>query len=181
MKTLTPQEAVSWQGRFVDVRNLDEFAGERLAGAACVPMDRLMSAAGAWDPAEPILLTCQMGVRAAKAAGQLEQVGFKDVHIVQGGLNACKEAGLEVVRTGRGMPLQQQVMIGAGSVLLTGLILSVVVHPWFLAIDWFAASMLLVAGISGFCPMAKILGRMPWNRTADCSSGSCSVTKQAGA
>lgn len=85
-----------------------------------------------------------------------------------GDASRCERVGGgEAVRERKGIPLFRQVMIGAGVVLLGGLTLSFV-HPWFIGLTWFASVMLIIAGTTGFCPMARILKRMPWNRDAVC-------------
>ena len=160
----------------MDVRDFDEFAAERIEGPECVPMDRLLSAASRWNPAEDVLLLCRSGTRATQAARQLEQVGFGKVSVVEGGITACRAEGVAVVRPRKVIPLQRQVLMAAGVVLLTGLVLSLV-NPWFIAVDWFAASMLVMAGVTGFCPMAKILGRMPWNAAASCAATGATCRK----
>ena len=72
------------------------------------------------------------------------------------------------------LPVMRQVLIAAGSVLLLGLALSLV-HPWFIGLVWLAAGMLVMAGITGFCPMARLLACMPWNKV---SSASCNAASR---
>jgi len=172
MNTLTADRVSQWKGRLIDVRNLNEFAAERLPQAECVPLDRLMSAAGGWDRNEPILLMCKSGVRSGTAAGQLIGAGFTNVHTLTGGIDACKRAGVEVIITRRTIPVIRQVMIAAGALLLLGLILARV-NPWFILLDWFVAAGLLFAGLTGCCPMARLLEIMPWNTAPACAGGDC--------
>ncbi len=172
MRKITAGEVCSWKGRIVDVRGFDEFATERLPKAECVPLDRVPTAAAQWAQDEALLVMCKMGMRSAQAAEQLEQLGFKNVHMVEGGIEACKKAGVEVLRSKGRIPVFRQVLLGAGVLLLAGLILARI-NPWFLVIDWFVACGLTMAGLTGFCPMAKILERMPWNRTGTCGTASC--------
>ena len=94
MDKLSAAQVKSWKGRIIDVRGYDEFATERLAGAECVPLDRILSAASQWDPQERLLLMCKSGVRSGKAADQLAQVGFANLVTLEGGIEACKAARL---------------------------------------------------------------------------------------
>ena len=98
----------------------------------------------------------------AKAAA-----GLPDVCVLEGGLSAWKEAGLPT-RLDRKQPieLQRQVMIVAGSLVVTGLLLGAFVSPWFAAISAFMGCGLVFAGISGWCGLAKFLMLMPWNKVA---------------
>jgi rhodanese-related sulfurtransferase len=173
VKTLEPKQVSVWTGRIIDVRNPDEFAGERLPGAECVPLGTLAAAVSGWDRAEPLLVMCKSGARARQAVGQLKAAGFTNVCTVEGGLDACKREGVKVIVNRAPIPMYRQVMIVAGLLLLAGLGLSFV-HPAFLLIDAFVATGLTFAGFSGFCPMARLLEKMPWNSVSCCTGGSCS-------
>ena len=62
------------------------------------------------------------------------------------------------------LDIMRQVQIGAGSLVLLGVIGGAFLSP---ALYWLAAFVgagLLTAGLTGFCGMSKILARMPWNR-----------------
>ena len=62
--------------------------------------------------------------------------------------------------------LQRQVQIGAGSLALAGTLLGAFVSPWFYILPGFVGAGLLTAGVTGFCGMALLLMRAPWNRAA---------------
>jgi hypothetical protein len=64
------------------------------------------------------------------------------------------------------MPIMRQVQMIAGSLVLVGVVAGVLATPWALALSAFVGGGLLFAGASGWCGMAKLLGRMPWNRIA---------------
>ncbi len=168
MRMVKPEQANNWQGRRIDVRDYDEYLAERLEGCECVPVKDILAQAGQWDKQEAILLMCKTGMRASRAAEQLEKIGFSNVFVMEGGLQAGKACGLQVVRDRKRLPIIRQVMLGAGSLLLAGLVLAHVVHPWFILISWMVGCGLVFAGITGFCPMAVVLARMPWNRDPAC-------------
>jgi rhodanese-related sulfurtransferase len=98
-------------------------------------------------------------------AGKL--IGSCEAFIVEGGLDAWRKAGLPVV-TDRRQPLelQRQVQIGAGSLALAGTVLGLLVSPWFFIVPAFVGAGLVTAGVTGFCGMARLLMRAPWNRMA---------------
>lgn len=161
-----------YRGRLIDVRNFDEFTAERLPEAECIPLDRLMAAAGAWDTQAPLIVMCKSGQRSAEAARKLREAGFADVATLDGGIDACKKAGLEVIRERRRIPLYRQVMVVAGLMLLVGLGLSLSHGSW-IALSWFVGLGLVFGGATGYCPMAALLARMPWNQEPDCTSKCC--------
>jgi hypothetical protein len=57
------------------------------------------------------------------------------------------------------------VQIGAGSLAVVGTLLGLFVSPWFFAVPAFVGAGLITAGLTGFCGMARILMRAPWNRS----------------
>ena len=62
------------------------------------------------------------------------------------------------------LDLQRQVHIATGGLGFLGALLGVAVSPWFVAMPLVVGAGLLIAGITGFCAMARLLGRAPWNR-----------------
>jgi rhodanese-related sulfurtransferase len=88
-----------------------------------------------------------------------------DAVLLDGGLAAWKHAGLPVVADRRApLPIMRQVQIAAGSLVLLGVILAVLVSPWFMALSAFVGAGLVMAGVTGFCGLANLLAHMPWNR-----------------
>jgi hypothetical protein len=62
------------------------------------------------------------------------------------------------------MTLDRAVMMFAGCVVLLGILLSVLVHPWWIALSAFAGLNMIQASFTGFCPAAmafKKLGVRP--------------------
>lgn len=84
----------------VDVRDAAEFASGHIVDAKHIPLeqlaDRLKELAKYKD--KPLLVNCQRGARSAKACDILRKAEFKQVHNLQGGLNAWVEAKLPVVK-----------------------------------------------------------------------------------
>jgi len=170
LPTVTPAQAkglIEKGAILIDIREADERARERIPGARHVPLSRLGAADLAVPAGKPVLFHCRSGARtlgnAARLAAQLG--GGCDAYVVEGGLDAWRKAGLPVV-TDRGAPLelQRQVQIGAGSLTFLGTLLGLTVSPWFFAVPLFVGGGLTVAGVTGFCGMAILLMRAPWNR-----------------
>jgi Protein of unknown function (DUF2892) len=58
----------------------------------------------------------------------------------------------------------RQVQIATGLLALTAVLLSIfVVSPW-IALAGFVGAGLSFVGMTGWCGMAQLLGKMPWNR-----------------
>jgi hypothetical protein len=45
-------------------------------------------------------------------------------------------------------------------------VLGLLVSPWFFVVPAFVGAGLITAGVTGFCGMARLLMRAPWNRAA---------------
>ena len=74
-------------------------------------------------------------------------------------------AGLPVISHGKkSISIERQVHIGAGALVLLGIILGFLVHPGFFGLSGFVGAGLIVAGVTDWCGMALLLARAPWNR-----------------
>ena len=85
-------------GFVIDVREPAEYGAGHVLGAKNIPLARI-AAAGA-DLAKrkdkPVIVYCETGERATKAAGALKQQGYTRVAALSGGMKAWREAGLPV-------------------------------------------------------------------------------------
>lgn len=157
------------QPQIIDVRTHGEFDAGHLPGAINIPMETLESRLPDLDLAAPTVLVCHSGTRAGIACAQIGH-RFQDVAVLEGGTAGWIGSGEEVVKTTKsGKPIMQQSLIGAGLVNAIGLTLGLTVHPAWLGLSMFASAGLIVAGSTGFCLMAIILAKMPWNRAPKCS------------
>jgi rhodanese-related sulfurtransferase len=153
----------------IDIREADEHAREKVIGARHLPLSKLDEADLGLHAGKPVIVHCKSGARTTNNAFRLARKtgGACEAFIVEGGLDAWKKAGLPVA-TDRRQPieLQRQVQIGAGSLAFIGTVLGVMVSPWFLAVPAFVGAGLMMAGVTGFCGMAQLLMRAPWNKAA---------------
>ncbi|TWT73016.1 rhodanese-like domain-containing protein [Allorhodopirellula solitaria] len=160
----------------IDVRTPMEFRGVHAAPARNMPLDGLdpQAAIAARTAAaeEPVYVICKAGSRGAKAQQKFIDAGFTDVINIDGGTDAWVAAGLPVVRGKQTMSLERQVRIAAGSIVLVGALLALLVHPAFAGVCAFVGAGLMFAGITDTCAMGMLIARMPWNQSTD---GSCST------
>ena len=166
--TVTPKEADALQrtGRavIVDVREPDEI--RRVALSKYIPAPSSVVRADCFPPSVEgvrMLILCQSGNRAGQVARALAAAGRTDISVIEGGIKAWQAAGLAVTAGGGSIPIIRQVLIVAGSMVAGFTALGVLVNPWFLAGAGFVGCGLAFAGLTGICPMAKVLGAMPWN------------------
>ncbi len=79
-------------------------------------------------------------------------------------MNAWRRARLPMREGRKRLPVDRQVQLIAGLMVLTGVALGTLVNPWFLAIAAFFGAGLTFAGATGTCGLALVLMKMPWNR-----------------
>jgi rhodanese-related sulfurtransferase len=151
----------------VDIREPMEHARESIPGAQLHSLSRFDAAALSRQGKPAVIFHCQSGRRTCDNAEQLLACGAPEAFILDGGLQGWKAAGL-ATRLDRSKPIeiQRQVQITAGALILLGLLLAWQVSPVFLGLTAFVGAGLVFAGVSGWCGMARLLGVMPWNRTA---------------
>jgi rhodanese-related sulfurtransferase len=86
----------------VDVRQSSEWEAGHIDGAVPAPRGLLEFFADpasprhaeALDPVRPTIVVCHSGARAALAAATLQDMGYGDVSVLDGGVTAWVEAGL---------------------------------------------------------------------------------------
>ena len=88
-----------------------------------------------------------------------------EAYVLSGGIDAWAAAGLEVEED-RAAPLEmmRQVQIAAGALILLGVALGFAVNPGFFALAGLVGLGLTVAGLTGYCGMARVLAFAPWNQ-----------------
>lgn len=169
LKTITPQEAaklVKEGASLIDIRGADEHARERIQGAENWPLDQL-APKSLTNPKGMIVYHCKTGMRTGANAQKLAEAASCEAFIVEGGLDAWKKAGLPVLAdTSQPMEVNRQVQITAGALVLSGVVLGAAVSPAFYLLSAFVGAGLMMAGITGWCGMARLLAIMPWNRRA---------------
>ena len=164
----------------VDVREPVEYAEEHITGAKLIPLGQLEKRVAEIDRNSPLVLMCRSGKRGGEALKKLQALGFTSGRNLEGGILAWKAAGLPVGTSGKKvLPLMQQVQLTIGLGVLTGAILSLTVNPnWVFLCAFFGAG-LTMAGSTGWCGLAILMSKMPWNRVAGqscCASGNCSTS-----
>jgi rhodanese-related sulfurtransferase len=170
LRTIAPEAAreLMRQGAvLIDVRGADEHARERIPAARHLPLERLgAEALPAGIPA--VIFHCRSGNRTRLHGERLAAGALGcEAYVLEGGLDGWKKAGLPVAKdASQPIELQRQVQIAAGSMTLAGTVLGVAVSPWFFVVPAFFGAGLTFAGLTGFCGLARVLMKMPWNRRA---------------
>ncbi len=113
----------------------------------------------------PIVVICQSGGRATRAARALADAGLTDITVLDGGMNAWSTAGAPVQSaTPTKWALERQVRLVAGGIVATSIIGSI----WAPKLRFLAGGIgagLVFAALSNTCAMGAALMRLPYNRT----------------
>lgn len=158
--------------QLVDVRSPGEFASGHVPGAVNIPMEQVESRLGDLREGCRVVLICQSGSRARTVAEWL-RAARPDVVCLEGGTAAWLRAGQPVVQSVNSRwSLERQVRLGAGVLMLIGVALGLGVSRGWLTLSVLAGLGLTMAGLTGFCPMAVMLARLPWNRVRQPGTGS---------
>lgn len=188
VQEVQPRDVLRWlksgECVLIDVREPDEHARERIAGAKLLPLSRFdpNQAESLANVSQTIVLHCKGGKRSADAcrlAASLVGSG-RTVLSMCGGIEGWKKDALPVdVNTKvSGISVMRQVQLVIGVCVLAGSALAWFVDPRYVALPAFFGAGLAFAGATGTCALASIIGWMPWNRAgardgAACGAKSC--------
>ncbi len=156
--------------RIVDVRTPGEYASGHLPGALNIPLDRighslpeLRQAAGDQE----LLLVCASGTRSENAARTLAGHGIRATSLT-GGTTSWSAHGHPLRYPAEGprrvWAMERQVRFTAGSLVLLGLLLGLLVHPAFELLSAGIAAGLVFSALTDTSGKAVVLGKLPFNR-----------------
>jgi len=170
----------------IDVREKDEFDAEHVENSISLPLssfDKQAPAILRTLRGHKVIIMCRSGKRAGLALQQA--AAFSDgaeLEVFSGGILEWKNQGRATVAAKKAhFPIMRQVQLIAGSLVLAAALLTYFVNPAFVFLAGFMGAGLTFAGATGFCGMAEILARMPWNKSVpgikkelcEVSSNSC--------
>jgi rhodanese-related sulfurtransferase len=154
----------------IDVRTPAEFQEVHVKFARNIPLNELepsqIAQARNGSANEPLYVICRTGGRGQQACEKFAKAGFANVINIECGTLACENTSLPLIRGQKVMSLERQVRITAGSLVLVGVVLGWLVHPYFVGLSAFVGAGLVFAGVTDTCGMGMLLARMPWNTRA---------------
>lgn len=151
--------------RVIDVREPGEFRGRHIEGALNIPLSKIESGESALPSEGTLFICCQRGSRAEKACAlSRSHATTARLSVIEGGLNSWVESGLPVEEDlSAPIALERQVQIVAGSFVIIGTLLGLLVHPGFFALSGFVGCGLVFAGITNTCGLALVLRKLSYN------------------
>jgi rhodanese-related sulfurtransferase len=173
-QAVSPRQAMDWlssgEAILVDVREPSEFSAAHIPYALSAPLSQTGAILSGMDlPADrKLVFQCQKGGRGGQACAAVGRTapGGQPVFNMEGGIEAWAAAGLPVVSASTTPPLSlfRQVQIVVGLLVVLGVLTGFVVHPAGFAVAGLFGAALATAGVTGWCGLAILLGKAPWNR-----------------
>ena len=154
----------------IDVREADEFKGEHIPCAWSIPLSAIRQNPSVLDniKGKNIIFQCLKGGRGNQACAVFFDHADKThkLYNIDGGITAWRDAGLPVIGGSQPSKIsifrQVQIIIGFGVALLT--VLGFAAGPAYFVAAGLLATALGVAGVTGWCGLAIMLQKMPWNK-----------------
>jgi rhodanese-related sulfurtransferase len=149
----------------IDVREPEEHRRECIDGACLIPLGEI-SLERLPSIKRPIVILCRSGKRSSDACAKLLATDPSlDVSSLEGGMIAWSQAGYHVKKLDSNiLPIDRQTQIVVGFIAFFGTMMGTLINPVFYFLPGFIGAGLMFAGITGWCGMAKLLAKMPWNR-----------------
>lgn len=146
----------------VDARTPGEYRLQHITGATNLPLDQFPDHVDTLKQYDHVIVYCNSGNTSSQFIHRAEQAWLDHCINLTGWISSCKSC--PITTTKWPLPIMRQVQVAAGSLVLVGVILSLVFGQWWIALSTFVGAGLTFAGVSGRCGMAKLLAMMPWNR-----------------
>lgn len=151
---------------FINVCTPAEYNEKHIAGVRSVPLDEIEQHIGEFKDKKTIYVHCRSGRRGTAAIEKLSALGVTaELVNVEGGILAWEEAGYGTAKISSRLSLMRQTFIAAGVLIIVAHALAVTVSPVWLVLSALIGVGLAFAGLTGWCGMTMLLGRMPWNKS----------------
>ena len=138
------------------MRTPAEFTTAHIPGSYNVPLDLLREHRDELRQHldQDVVLICRSGARAGQAETLLARTGLTNLHVLDGGITAWQNAGAPVNQGPARWDLERQVRLVAGSLVLTGVLASVLAPK----AKWLSAAIgagLTTAALTNTCAMGN--------------------------
>lgn len=151
---------------FINVCTKAEYKEKHISGVRSVPLDDLEKHLEEFKDKKTIYIHCRSGARGKRAIETLVSLGVQaELVNVEGGILAWEEAGYVTNFFAKvKIPLMRQVFLTAGLLILISSICGFTISQNFFLITVFVGAGLTISGATGWCGMAILLSKMPWNK-----------------
>lgn len=151
----------------IDVREPLEYRIERIKHAKNIPLATicLEDINLPKNKNKKIVIQCRSGSRSRAACEKiLKHDSSITLYNLEGGILDWAQQGFLTIKEKQVLPLERQVQITLGSVITFGVIMAYFVSTSWLILPTIIGLGLLNAGITGWCGLAKLIAKLPWNK-----------------
>ena len=170
MRTVDAKTLRKWldndEAVLVDVREPAEYHSENITGAKLIPLSTLNKGALPEHSGKKLVIHCRKGGRGGSACQKLQsEAPDMELYNLEGGIESWVAEGFTVNSSGKPfMSVDRQVQLTIGVCVIVGSLLAYFVNPLFVLMTGFFGAGLTFAGLTGFCGLALVMAKMPWNR-----------------
>ena len=157
----------------LDVREKEEFAAEHIPDAIFCPLSQIdLVAPGILQNLKDkeVLVICRSGKRSQMALPILQK--YNTLNLVlssyEGGMIKWKQENKPILGEKSIFPIMRQVHIIAASMVFCAFLATHFIYPGFIYLALLVGIGLCISGLTGHCPMAWLLQKMPWNQAGVC-------------
>jgi rhodanese-related sulfurtransferase len=170
VKNIDSQTLKKWlendEAVLVDVREPSEHAAKNIKQANLIPLAQICSAKLPEIKNKKLVIHCHSGKRSQMACEKLlKENEDLEIYNLEGGISAFENSGCAVNSSGKNfLPLDRQVQLIIGLTVLISSILAIFINVKFAIISAFFGAGLAFSGLTGFCGLALLVARCPWNK-----------------
>jgi rhodanese-related sulfurtransferase len=154
----------------VDVREPDEFKNEHIAYAMSVPLGSIEEGIKFLNlpPEKTILFQCLKGTRGQMACEKVRKMETcqNNTANIEGGIEAWKKNNFPVIGAVKttGLTIMRQVQLIVGFLVALCVALGFMGLSLAFVLAGLFGGALFIAGLTGWCGLAMLLRKMPWNK-----------------
>lgn len=151
----------------IDVREPLEYKIEHIKYAKNIPLSKicLEDVNLPKNKSKKIVMQCRSGSRSKSACEKiLKHDNSIELYNLEGGILDWVQQGFPTIKDKQVLPLERQVQITLGSIITFGVIMAYFVSTSWLILPAIIGMGLINAGITGWCGLAKLVARLPWNK-----------------
>ena len=166
MKTIYPKELheliTNNEVVIVDVREPFEHRSCHIKDSTLIPSSSFDKTKIPKADNKKIVIHCKNGRRSSMV---IDKIRDKDCYNLEGGIDAWITEGFDVKKSSKKhLPLDRQVQLTIGTMLVLSFLLIYFININFALIILLVGCGLNFAGLTGFCGLAIVLAKAPWNK-----------------
>lgn len=166
MKNILPKELNELMKNneviIIDVRELFEHQSCKIKGSILMPSSSFDEATMPDANKKKIVIHCKSGRRSSMVISKMKN---RDCYNLEGGIDAWIAQRFDVERSSKEcLSLDRQVQLTIGTILVLSFLLTYFININFVFITLLIGCGLSFAGLTGFCGLAIVLAKAPWNK-----------------